>query len=65
MTHYRGAMSDSELRVAEDACELVVATDDRLKALAHGGQSPHVKDVRDSLQAAEIALRRLLMRIAI
>lgn len=61
MGKYRSTASDSELRVAEQACEFVLATDDRLKALAHSRKPVPVSDVRDALQAAEIALRRILL----
>jgi len=54
--------SDSQLKVAEKACELVEAADDRLKGLAHSRPVPQVKHVEDSLHAAEIALRSVLLR---
>jgi hypothetical protein len=57
----RGAASESELRVAEQACELVLVTDDRLKAIAHSRDAVAVSDVSDALLAAEIALRRVLL----
>ena len=60
MKLYRGSESDSELRVAEAACDLVIAADDRLQALAHSRGAPSAQEVQDSLQAAEIALRRVL-----
>ncbi len=61
MQAHRGNPSDSELKVAEQACELVLATDDRLKAIAHSRNAVAVSDVRDALIAAEIALRRVLL----
>lgn len=61
MKLYRGSESDSELQVAEVACDLVIAADDRLQALAHSRLAPSAQEVRDSLQAAEIALRRVLV----
>jgi hypothetical protein len=61
MQAHRGNASDSEIRVAEQACELVLATDDRLKAIAHSRNAVAVSDVRDALIAAEIALRRVLL----
>lgn len=57
-----GGVSDSQLRVVEVACDLVLATDDRLKALAHSREPLNSSEVRDSLQVAEIALRRLLVQ---
>jgi len=35
----RGALSESDLEVAERACELLIAIDDRLKAIAHSRES--------------------------
>lgn len=61
MTVRRGRISESDLKVAEKACDLVLAVDDRLKALAHSRDIPEVSDVKDALSAAEIALRHLLL----
>ena len=61
MNGYSGAVSESRLRVAEEACDLVLATNDRLKAMAHARETPSQADVQDSLRAAEIALRTLLV----
>ena len=57
----RGTASDSELRVADQACELALVTDERLKALAHARNAVAASDVRDALVAAEMALRRVLL----
>jgi hypothetical protein len=64
MLIHRGTVSDSELKVAEQACDLALATDERLKALAHSREPVAVNDVRDALVAAEMALRRVLLRDA-
>lgn len=61
MRKYRGSVSDSDLAVADKACELVLVVDDKLKGLAHARSAPSAEDVRDALQAAEIALRRILL----
>ena len=61
MAAYHGDVSDSQLRVVEEACDLVLAVDDRLKAIAHSRGAPVASEVKDSLNAAEIALRRLLV----
>lgn len=61
MERRRSTVSDSELEVAERACALVIATDDRLKAIAHSRDSVATADVQDALVAAEIALRRVLL----
>ena len=58
----RGAASDSELKVAEQACDLALATDERLQALAHSREPIVADDVRDALVAAEMALRKVLVR---
>jgi hypothetical protein len=58
----RGIVSDSDLKVAEQACDLALATDEKLKALAHSRAAISVDDVQDSLMAAEIALRKVLVR---
>jgi hypothetical protein len=57
----RHTMSESTLEVAERACDLVAASDDRLKAVAHGRSLVDKNDVKDSLLAAEIALRQILL----
>jgi len=58
----RGAVSDSDLKVTEQACDLVLATDEKLKALAHSRASVSVDDARDALVVAEMALRKVLVR---
>lgn len=58
----RRTLSDSDLEVADRACDLVVATDTRLKAIAHGREAVDRGDVKDALVAAEIALRRILIQ---
>ncbi len=61
MKTYRGTCSGSELRVAEKACDVVLAADDHLQAGAHARHTPSAQDVKNSLQSAEIALRILLV----
>lgn len=56
----RGAVSDSEVALAEKACELVEAAHDKLVAEAHSRTTPLLTDVHDALSVAEIALRRVL-----
>ena len=58
----RSAVSDSDLKVAEQACDLALATDEKLKALAHSRAPVSVDEVRDALVAAEMALRKVLVR---
>lgn len=58
---FRKDDSKSNLRVADKACELVLAIDDRLKGLAHTRDQILRTDVQDALHVAEIALRRLLL----
>ena len=62
MIRNRGAVSDSDLKVVEQTCELALATDEKLKALAHSRAPVAVDDVRDALVAAEMALRKVLVR---
>jgi hypothetical protein len=61
MNTYHGDVSDTQVKVVEEACDLVLAVDEQLKGMAHSRSVPALADVRDSLSAAEIALRRLLL----
>lgn len=63
MRKYRGTVSDSELDMAVKASDLVLAVDNRLTGLAHSRTAPSREDVKDSLEAAELALRRLLLKV--
>jgi hypothetical protein len=56
-----GCLSDNDLKVADAACALVLAVDDKLQALAHSRPRPREEDVRSALEAAEIALRLTLV----
>ena len=55
MRKRKGDVSDSDARIADKACDLVLSIDDKLKALAHSREPPAEADVVDALQAAEIA----------
>ena len=61
MRKHRGDVSDSDLKVAEEAADFVVAIDDKLKAAAHSRSAPVQADVRESLEIAEKMLRRVLV----
>jgi hypothetical protein len=61
MQKYRGAISESDLDPVEAACDLVLSIDTKLQAYSHARTTPSVADVKDSLAAAEIALRRVLV----
>jgi hypothetical protein len=61
MRRYRGDVSDSDLKVAEEAVDFVLAIDDKLKAAAHSRSAPVDVEVRESLEIAEKMLRRLLV----
>lgn len=61
MQTFRNDESESNLRVADKACELVLAIDDRLKSFAHARVQILRTDVEDAMSGAEIALRRLLL----
>jgi hypothetical protein len=56
-----GTVSDSDLKLAEQACDLALATDEKLKALAHSRTPISADDIRDALVAAEMALRKVLV----
>lgn len=57
----RGTESSSSLRIADEAYDLVIAVDDRLKGLSHSRDMPPKQDIIDALQTAEVALRALLV----
>ena len=61
MLQNRGVASDSDLKIAEQACDLALATDEKLKAIAHSREPIAAGDVRDALLATEIALRKVLI----
>jgi len=61
MKKYRGEVSDSDLKIAEESGDLVLAIDDKLMALAHNRSAPLHADVRESLEIAEKMLWRLLV----
>jgi hypothetical protein len=61
MTKYRGAASDTDVTVAEAACDLALAVDNRLTAFAHARTTPSFEDVKKALTVAEIALREILL----
>lgn len=57
----KGNYSENDLRIAEKACDLVLAVDKRLKAASHSREVPVRTDIEDAMLAAEIALRRVLV----
>lgn len=61
MKKIKGTESGSSLRIADEACDLVIAVDDRLMGLSHSRDMPPKQDIVDALQAAEVALRALLL----
>ena len=61
MQKNKGAISDSDLAVAEKACDLVMAVDAKLMAHAHSRSVPPRQDIKDALDVAEIALKRILL----
>jgi hypothetical protein len=65
MEKHRGETSDTDLTESEAAAELVFACDARLQSLSHA-RTPvsDLDDVRGTLQVAEAALRRVLVRRA-
>jgi hypothetical protein len=61
MKKFKRTESGSSLRIADEACDLVIAVDERLKGLSHARDMPPKQDIVDALQAAEVALRALLL----
>jgi hypothetical protein len=61
MSTAKVSTSESSLKIAEKGCDLVLAVDDRLMAMAHGRDMPLKQDIVDALLAAEIALRAVLL----
>jgi hypothetical protein len=57
----KGTVSRSDFAIAEKACELVIALDAKLTAQAHSRTAPSINDVNDVLEAAEMALKRILL----
>lgn len=62
MLNSHGAVSSADLKIVEHACDLTLAVDEKLKALAHSRESSTTDEVRDALMAAEMALRKVLVR---
>jgi hypothetical protein len=61
MKKYKGTESKSSLRIAEEAYDLLIAVDDRLKGLSHSRNMSPKQDIVDALQTAEVALRAILL----
>lgn len=61
MKRFKGSISETDLAVVEASCDLVEAAGRKLMAHAHGRSAPDSREVKDLLDAAEIALRRLLL----
>ena len=60
MRKYKGSVSESDLRIVEKSCDVVEATDAKLMAHSHARTAPSRDDVKDALNTAEAALRRIL-----
>lgn len=60
MKQARGRVSNTDLKIAEEACDLVIAVDAKLQAESHSRTQPMKQEIIDTLTAAEIALRALL-----
>jgi DNA-binding PadR family transcriptional regulator len=61
MLHFRSVDSETELEVAEKAYAYVLAVDDQLTSAAHARGEPDAQSVKESLDAAESVLRRLVV----
>jgi hypothetical protein len=57
----RGSSSDSDLRIAERACDLVLEIHNRLTAASHSCGSTEAGLVRELLAAAEMALKLVML----
>jgi hypothetical protein len=61
MEKRKGSISKSDLAVAVKACDLVLVLDNKLMAQAHSRTVPAINDVKDALEASEMALKRILL----
>ena len=61
MEQFKGGASDSDVAIVESACDVVLAINTKLMAQAHGRSAPPYQDVKDELETAEMALRRILI----
>lgn len=61
MQKHTNEVSETDLRVAEKACDFVLAVNDKLMALAHSRVELDPEEVKAAITSAEIALRSVLM----
>ena len=61
MEQFKVGASDSDVAIVESACDVVLAINTKLMAQAHGRSAPPYQDVKDELETAEMALRRILI----
>jgi Predicted pPIWI-associating nuclease len=61
MKKRKGVVSNSDAKITDKACELVICINDKLLAQAHARSKPVTQDVIDALQVAEIALRKVIV----
>ena len=62
MRKHRGKVSDSDLKIVEEAATLVLAVDAKLTAMSHSRSAPLAAEVRHPLELAEMMLRLVLVR---
>lgn len=61
MKKFKNSVSASDLKIAESACELMLAIQNKLTATAHSRVEPKAEDVRMLLSSAELALAKILI----
>ena len=61
MTKNERELSESDLKIAEKSIDLLIAISDKLQSLAHSREKLIIDDVRDAVQMAENALRKILL----
>ena len=62
MERFKMNASDSDLRVADQAAELVLALDDKLKSMAHSRTEESTDEASTAIATAEMALKKILVR---
>jgi hypothetical protein len=58
---FASGRSETDLRVSEKACDFLLAVDAKLIALAHARIEPDPEEIASAIQAAEIALKSVLL----
>jgi hypothetical protein len=61
MKKFKKSVSESDVKIAEAACDLVLAIQTKLAASAHSRAEPQADEVRMLLSNADLALRKILL----